>query len=644
MRFAIDTETLLLFYVGAPVVVAALLGWLAVARRRAAARAVAEPALYARIAPAAAEGVHRARIWLAVLAVLALGLAAGRPQTGTRLGVATRHGIDLMLALDVSDSMRAEDLRPDRLEKARREALSLIGLLDGDRVGVITFAGAAFVQCPLTLDYGAASMLLSAVEPGTISRPGTNLSSAIRKATAALSTRPDRSKALVIFTDGEGHEEDPMEAAREAAEAGVRIYTIGLGSTAGEPIPLSPAEGGGYKRDRAGNIVMSRLDEGTLMDIASATGGTYYRATRGERELRAIEEELAKMEQGELESRMLAFYEERFQVPMLAALMLLLLATFVPARRPGRLPWAGRTLTVLALGLVFPFMTGFGETPGAHNRDGNRLYDAGRYSEALTAYRSGQVLAPELAELGFNAGNALFRSGDVEAALREYQQAASMGDDDLAAAALYNAGDALLSAGDLDGAVQAFRQSLLRNPDDLDAKYNLELAQLARQQQQQQQQGGEGEQQEDDQGQDQQDQNGQQENDQGQDQQDQNGQQENDQGQDQQDQNGQQENDQQQDQQGDADEQEGDQHQEQETDESDQGEGDRQENGEQQGGRQEQSAEPGVEEGEPSGDAAAMTPEEAERLLDAIAEGERELQAELLAAQARKREKVEKDW
>ena len=629
MRFAVDTELLLLWYIGSPLVIAVMLGWLVLVRRRASTRAVADPALYGRIAPATAESVHRARVCLAVLVVLALGLAAGRPQTGTRLGVATRHGIDLMLALDVSDSMRAEDLRPDRLEKARREALTLIELLDGDRVGVITFAGAAFVQCPLTLDYGAASMLLSAVEPGTISRPGTDLGAAIRKATAALTTRPDRSKALVIFTDGEGHEEDPIEAAREAAEAGVRIYTIGLGSTAGEPIPLSASEGGGYKRDRSGNIVMSRLDEGTLMDIASVTGGSYYRATSGERELRAIEEELARMEQGELESRMLAFYEERFQVPMVVALALVLLATFVPARRPARTSPVLRTLTALALAAVFPLLTGFGETPGGHNRQGNRLYREGRYSEALTEYRSGQVLAPELAALGFNAGNALFQSGDVEAALREYQQAASAGDDELAAAALYNAGDALLAAGDLDGAIQAFRQSLLRNPDDLDAKYNLEVAQLAReqqeQQQQEQQQGGEGEQGEDEQ--DRQD----------------GEQQEQDQG-NQGDQGDQQQDGEQREQ--DQDEQQGEDQQSEGQDEGPEQQDGEQQDGEQQDGEQQDGEQqPGEDGGTPGEmDAAAMTPEEAERLLDAIEQGERELQAELLSAKARKRDKVDKDW
>ncbi len=269
---------------------------------------------------------------LIVLAVVFLGLAAGRPQIGTRLGVAKRSGIDLMIALDVSDSMRARDLKPNRLEKARREALTLINLLDGDRVGLIVFSGNAFVQCPLTLDYGAASMLLSVVEAGVLPIPGTALGEAIDTAVRALATQPDRTKVLVVLTDGEDHGSEPLVAARAADEAGVRIYTIGLGSTAGEPIPLDPTQGSGYKRDRGGQVVMSRLDESTLQDIAAETDGRYFRATDSERELVAIAEEISRMQQGELESKMFAYYEERFQVPLAAALAFILLDSLLPER------------------------------------------------------------------------------------------------------------------------------------------------------------------------------------------------------------------------------------------------------------------------------------------------------------------------
>ena len=335
MRFAVPTGQLIIWLLAVPTVAAIVLSSLALARRRRARRAFAEDSLMVRLAPGASQGRLRLRATLVVVSVVFLGLAAGRPQVGTRMGVAKRTGVDLMLAIDVSESMRARDLKPDRLEKARREAFSLVGLLDGDRVGIITFSGAAFVQCPLTLDYGAATMLLSAVEPGTIPRPGTALGEAIRQGVRSLSTQPDRAKVLVVMTDGEDHGSDPMAAAQEAAEAGVVIYTIGLGSTSGEPIPLEPGQGTGYKRDQQGQIIMSRLDESTLIDVAAVTGGRYFRATDNERELAAIAEAISGMQQGELESKMMAYYEERFQLPLAVSLGFLLLGSFLPetARR-----------------------------------------------------------------------------------------------------------------------------------------------------------------------------------------------------------------------------------------------------------------------------------------------------------------------
>ena len=332
MRFAVPLGEFIIWLLAVPTLAALVLGLVGLRRRAAARRAFADPALIARIAPGASHERLRLKTTLVVLATFVLGIAAGRPQIGTKLGIVKRHGVDLMVAIDVSASMRARDLKPDRFEKAKREAQGLIEALEGDRVGIIAFAGAAFVQCPLTLDYAAASMLLSTVETGTISTPGTAIGEAIRTAVRAMATEPDRSKVLVLMTDGEDHGSDPVGAAKEAAEAGITIYTIGLGSTSGEPIPLLDGEGSGYKRDRSGQIVMSRLDEGTLAEVAAETGGRYFRATDSERELVAIKEEISRMKQSELESRMLAYYEERFQFPLAFALAILLLDSFLPER------------------------------------------------------------------------------------------------------------------------------------------------------------------------------------------------------------------------------------------------------------------------------------------------------------------------
>lgn len=279
----------------------------------------------------------------------------------------------------------------------------------------------------------------------------------------------------------------------------------------------------------------------------------------------------------------------------------------IQGRRLQR-PLLGRAVIVCLALASFPFLTGFGDTPGAHNRRGNKHYRAEEYDEALAEYRDGQVVAPELEELAFNSGNALYRMGEFDSALREYLNAAASFDDELSAMSYYNAGNAELSAGDLEAAMESFKQSLRRNPGDLDAKYNLEVALALLEERESQEQG--------DQGQEGQEGDQQQESDQSE-----------------------------QEQQGDQ-EQEGDQseekNEEQEGNQEEQ-EGDQSgEDGESGGGEEEQTSDSPQGDGEQ--DEPAMSEEEAERLLDAIDRGERELQAELRAARARKREKVDKDW
>jgi Ca-activated chloride channel family protein len=298
--------------------------------------------------PKLARGFHPARPRLkAVLqgaGVLLLLFALAGPRVGSREVTMKRRGIDLIIALDTSLSMQAQDILPSRLGKAKREVSAFLDRLDGDRVGLVAFAGDAFLQCPLTLDYGAARMFLEVLDENSVSRPGTNLAAAIRASLAAFGEGEDKYKAIVLVTDGEDHSGEASKAAEEAARRGIRIYAIGVGSESGEPIPLPAERGasGGYKKDRGGEIVMTALDAESLERIALETRGEFHRATTGELELERIYGSLARLEEREVASRAFTQYEERFQYPLGLGFLLLLLDFVLPDRVRGRREWEGR--------------------------------------------------------------------------------------------------------------------------------------------------------------------------------------------------------------------------------------------------------------------------------------------------------------
>ncbi|KAA3617812.1 MAG: VWA domain-containing protein [Calditrichaeota bacterium] len=275
------------------------------------------------------------RIWKAALihlAFISLVLAISGPQIGTAMEDVKREGIDIIVALDVSLSMQAEDIAPNRLEKAKYEVNKLIDILEGDRIGLVAFAGMAHVQAPLTLDYSAARLFLRLMETNLIPQPGTAIGDAIRTAQKAFNQKERKHKVLILITDGEDHESDPLKAAEEAAQEGIIIYTIGLGSPQGVPIPLINKYGNkeGFKKDRKGNVVTTKLDATTLQQIAYATEGKYYISTSGEAELDEIYKEVSQMEKKELTSRQFSQYENRFQIFVALAILFLLIETFLP--------------------------------------------------------------------------------------------------------------------------------------------------------------------------------------------------------------------------------------------------------------------------------------------------------------------------
>src|SRR5574341_1981783 len=254
--------------------------------------------------------------------LLVIGLA--RPQWGSRLVQVKKQGLDIIFALDVSLSMLAEDIQPNRLERAKLEMHDFLDKLQGDRVGLVTFAGAAYISCPLTMDYRAAQLFLDNIEAGIITKPGTDIAEAINTAALAFDQKEKKYKVLILVTDGEDQGHDPVGAAKKAAAEGIRIYTIGIGTPAGEPIPLRQAEGTflGYKKDESGSVVLSRLDEQTLSEIAQIGRGKYLSVARGGFDLDKIYQEISGLEKKELQGTLAVEYLDRYQFFLFPAIML----------------------------------------------------------------------------------------------------------------------------------------------------------------------------------------------------------------------------------------------------------------------------------------------------------------------------------
>ena len=314
----------------------ALIFWQAARARRRGADRFGERELVAKLSPSVSRWRQNAKLMMILLALTCLGLAVARPQIGTHAVPVKAEGIDLVFALDTSLSMLAEDIKPNRLTRAKHEMSALMDKLRGDRVGIVIFSGASFIQCPLTFDYSAAKMFLDSVNTNSISVPGTVLESAIQTALRAFENSPPNSaKVIVALTDGESHDGDALKAAEDAEKAGVKIYAIGIGSEKGELIPLRDEQGNlsGYKKDRDGNVVMTKLDQLTLEKIAALTDGQFYHVSSGGIELEKIYGEIANMAKTERETQLVMRYEEQYQYFVGAALLLLAAELLVSERK-----------------------------------------------------------------------------------------------------------------------------------------------------------------------------------------------------------------------------------------------------------------------------------------------------------------------
>ena len=331
MRFAEPINFLLLLGV---LLLAVFVFW-AIGRKKRLLQLFGDLPLLLRNAPYISFARQRTKAILLLLGIALTCVALARLQFGTHLEALKREGIDIVVALDVSNSMLATDQKPNRLEKAKSELRAIIERLKGDRIGLVAFAGEAFVQCPLTLDYAAAEMLISVMDQNTVSVQGTSLVSAIEAARKAFTQQEKKHKVLLLLTDGENQEGDAVEAAKEARREGIKIYTVGIGDPNGVPIPVLNRKGEqvGFKKDQSGEVIVTKLDETTLQKIALETGGKYYHATAGELELDKIFDEISKLEKKDLEGTLVTRYDDRFQWPLMLALFLIVGEFFLSERK-----------------------------------------------------------------------------------------------------------------------------------------------------------------------------------------------------------------------------------------------------------------------------------------------------------------------
>lgn len=302
--------------------------WYAARARRRALEAIASPLALSRIVAGRIARRRRSQSVLITTAIVLVVVAAARPQVGARIERVQRRGNDVIFAVDTSQSMLARDVKPDRLSAARDAVAALIGRMDGDRVGIVAFAGEGFLYCPLTIDYGAALMFLDAMDTSVVGDPGTGLASAIEAARQGFRGAEHTFRHLVILSDGEDHQGGAVAAARKAHAEGLTIHVVGVGGTAGEPIPVLDSEGRvtGHKRDAAGEVVLSRLNEQVLREVAKAGGGVYVSASGGAIPVERIFVELTRQEGRLVGTYQFTEYQERFQVPLGIAIVLLAIA------------------------------------------------------------------------------------------------------------------------------------------------------------------------------------------------------------------------------------------------------------------------------------------------------------------------------
>jgi Ca-activated chloride channel family protein len=493
MSFAAPNYLWLLLVI--PPLVILFLWWSESERRR-----LVTQFIHARLLPNLLAGVsttrRKIRAALFIAAIVAVIISLARPQWGFDWQEVKQRGLDIIVAIDTSKSMLAEDIAPNRLARAKLAALDLMQQAKSDRLGLVAFAGEAFLQCPITIDDSAFRQSVDALDVNIIPQGGTAIADAIDEVRKAFK-EGDNHKVLVLFTDGEDQDSGALDAAKRAADAGVMIFTVGIGSPEGELLRIKNADGQtDYVRDENGNVVKSHLNEALLQQIAGATKGAYFRLGGAKTIDTLYQQFLAPLPKSDAQEKLIKRAIERYQWPLAIAILLLIIETLLPERRSPDRRSAGKTSniqhrtsniqsTVVAMLLAILLLP---IAAHASPSSARRAYKAGKFSEAQKEF---EQLASEDktgdARFIFNAGDAAYRATNYDAAIKDFTEALSARDLRLQEKAYFNIGNAQFRLGQLgkdldeiqnhwEEAIKSYQNAVALDKTDADAAFNLEFA------------------------------------------------------------------------------------------------------------------------------------------------------------------------
>ena len=431
------------------------------------------------------------KFWLLQAALALLIVMLARPQMGTRISREKRQGIEAIICMDISNSMLAEDVVPSRLSKSKLLVENMVDKFVNDKVGLIVYAGDAFVQLPITADYVSAKMFMQNITPSLIASQGTDIAAAISMAMVSFTPDEKADKAIILITDGEDHEGQALEAAQAAKEKGFRVFILGVGTAKGAPIPMPD---GSYLTDNAGETVMTRLNEDMCKEIAAAGSGTYIHVDNTSEAQEKLDEEIAKMQKGDVSTLVYSEYDEQFQAVGILVLLLLLIEVILMEREnpvTKRIRLFGKKKAAMLILLLVAATAVQAQTDRQYVRSGNKLFRKGVYDKAELEYQKAQSKNENNSQAVYNMGCAMMQQQKDSAAIVQFEAAGKMETNKIRRAMSYhNIGVILQMHQEYAKAIEAYKEALRNNPADHETRYNLELCkrQLKNQQQNKNQQ------------------------------------------------------------------------------------------------------------------------------------------------------------